>query len=67
MTRTGDQWIEETPDMLWAKAEKIAKLEERLCSGKLSPVEFETVLIQIRNLRGLPPVEFDYDPPDDCS
>ena len=53
--------------MLWAKAEKIAKLEERLCSGKLSPVEFETVLIQIRNLRGLPPVEFDYDPPDDCS
>jgi len=73
MSRTGDQWIDktgglspaETPDLLPAKAEMIAELEERLFSGTLSPAEKESTLTQIRNLKGSPPVEFDYDAPDD--
>jgi hypothetical protein len=73
MSRTGDQWIEatgglspgESPDLLPAKAKMIAELEGRLISGTLSEEEFENTLTRIRNLRGVPPVEFDYDSPDD--
>lgn len=73
MSRTGEQWIKatgglglgETPDSLQAQAEMIADLEQRLLSGELSPDEREAVLTQIRNLKGSPPMEFDYDAPDD--
>jgi len=73
MSRTGDEWIKrtgglspgETPEMLPLKAKMIAELEEKLVSGKLSPDEVEATLIKIRNLKGLPPMESDYEPSED--
>ena len=61
MSRTGDQWINKTgglgagesPDLLPGKAGMIAELEQRLTSGELPPDEVETVLTQIRNLKGV--------------
>jgi hypothetical protein len=73
MSKSGDQWVErmgglgpgETPEMQPLKAEMIGELEQKLVSGKLSADEVEATLTRIRNLKGLLPVEFDYDPPDD--
>lgn len=69
MGRAKDQFIEATggfrinePMTLSPMhAETIKRLEEKLVSGTLSPDEVERTHIQIRNLKGLPPVEFDYD------
>lgn len=68
MSRTKEQFIEATggsditdPMTLSPEhGETIQRLEERLVSGKLSPDEVEKTLIQIRNLKGLPPDEWDY-------
>jgi len=73
MSRTGDQWIEETggpgigetPDMLPGKAALIEKLTQMILSPETSVDEREELMDQIRDLKGLPPVEFDYEPPDD--
>ena len=69
MGRTKEQFIEATggfditnpPTLSPEHGETIRRLEERLVSGKLSPEGVERTLIQIRNLKGLPPDEWDYE------
>lgn len=69
MGRAKDQFIEATGGFQITEpvtltpvhTETIQRLEEKLKSGTLSHEEIERTLIQIRNLKGLPPVEFDYE------
>lgn len=69
MSKTKERFIEATggfditnPMTLSPEhSETIQRLEEKLVSGKLSPDEIEETLIQIRNLKGIPPYEWDYD------
>lgn len=62
--RTGGFRIDEPMSLDPSHGARIEELENRLKSGKLSLEEVEKTVTMIRNLKGLPPDEFDYEPND---
>lgn len=70
MSRTGDDFIEETGGYLSGESDQmfrhrlIRELEKKLVSGPLSLDEVEKIHQTICKLKGLPRDEWDYEPKD---